>query len=153
MFHIIACDPSNQPSLPSVLVHAGIPAFTRPEHKASCEFATHPNYTARPCLNNSKRTAFLRLTFWSFPGFPVAGLGILHLTSSLHHLAASHFPLLPWACCSVALVTFTTEGAPMWSFLRATCKKLGLITSHRSLWSQSLSLPVPLFFPVTVVTY
>lgn len=38
-------------------------------------FATRPNCTARPCLDNSKRAAFLSLTFWSFPGFPMAGLG------------------------------------------------------------------------------
>lgn len=92
LFYLIACDPSNQPSLLGVLVHAEIPAFRRLEPKASCEFAASPNYTARSYLNNSKRAVFLRLTFWSFPGFPVAGLGLLHLTNSLHPLAASHFP-------------------------------------------------------------
>lgn len=114
-----------------VLVHAEIPAFRRLEHKVSCEFAASPNYTARSYLNNSKRAAFLRLTFWSFPGFPVAGLGILHLTNSLRHLAASHFPssMEP----AVVLLSFTTEDAPMWSFLRATCKEPGLIARHKGL--------------------
>lgn len=135
LFHLIACDPPTQPFLPVILVHAEIPAFIQKSQHS--RFATSPNYTARPCLDNSKRAAFLRFTSWSFPVFPMARLGILHLTSPFRHQAASYSPSFPGACCSVALVTFTTEDVPMWSFFRATCKEFGLIAKHTDFFGAS----------------
>lgn len=138
LFHLTACDPSCQPSLPSVLVHAESPAFSKPERKASCEFATSPNYTARSYLNN-KRAVFLRLTFWSFTGFSVAGWES-YILAVPYIIWLPPTSLLPWGrlwCCSAYLhcctcsyvVPSQRNSYGAWTYSKA----------HRALQSQSLS--------------
>lgn len=130
LFHLIACDPPNQPSLPGKEVHAEIPAF---------EICNSPKLHSKTLSRQQQKSSISQphLLVLSWISHGCAGLGILHLTSSLHHQAASHSPHFPGACCSAALVTFTTEDVPMWSFLRATCKEFGLIARHTDLFGAS----------------